>query len=317
LKILVTGVTGMVGRAVVARLLASGHRVVGAVRNLTLPSEWPEVQQVRLDLDHEEVLDWRNAGEVECIIHLAGRVHVMHQSSDDRNKFNQENTDATRSLAKIALERGVRRFVYASTVKVNGELTSRPFRADDLPNPMDDYAKSKFATEQALHGLLGGTRMELAIVRPTLVYGPYVRGNFRALMRLVQWGIPLPLGSVTNSRSLVNVWNLADFLQTLATAHLPDSRVWMVSDGEDLSTPGLITKLAHAFGRRPRLFHVPFSMLEAAAAMSGRKPALYRLAGSLQVDISRSLADLPWRPAVSVDEGIRRTVEWFLARSRN
>jgi nucleoside-diphosphate-sugar epimerase len=313
----VTGVTGMVGRALVDRLLASGHHVFGAVRNPALPSEWPDVKQARLDLQADEVLDWHGVPAVDCIIHLAGRVHVMRQSSVDQKLFHQENTVATRSLARMAVARGIPRFVYVSTVKVNGEMTAaRPFGPGDAPMPSDAYAQSKFAAERELLELVSTNRMEVAIVRPTLVYGPHVRGNFRALMRLVELGIPLPLGSITNSRSLVNVWNLAGFLETLATAALPNSRVWMISDGEDVSTPELITKLAHAFGRPPRLVHFPLPILEMAAKLTGKKAALSRLAGSLQVDISRSLADLPWRPSVSLDEALRRTVAWYLTRPR-
>jgi UDP-glucose 4-epimerase len=317
LRILVTGVTGMVGRTVVERLLANAHEVVGAVRNPGAASAWPEVRQVRLDLRADPVIDPQCLAGIDCIIHLAGRVHVMTASPADRQAFHQENTVATASLARLGLERGVHRFVFASTVKVNGEGTrQKPFGPADAPMPSDDYARSKLGAEREVLELTGSSRMQAAIVRPTLVYGPHVRGNFRALMRIVERGIPLPLKGIANLRSLVNVWNLAEFIEALATAPLPDSRVWMVSDGEDVSTPELITKLAVAFSRRPHLFSVPLWMLETMASVSGRKAALARLTDSLQVDISSSLASLPWRPRVALDEGLRRTVAWYLAQSR-
>jgi nucleoside-diphosphate-sugar epimerase len=299
----------------VDRLLASGIGVLGALRNPHVGTRWPGMPLTSLDLRKpSEVVPPAAMRGVDCIIHLAGRVHVMHPSHDERSLLQSENCMATALLAKQAVEQGVRRFIYVSSIKVNGEFTtSQPFQPDAAPRPRDAYAISKLAAERELLELAARHALEVAIVRPPLVYGPSVRGNFRSLIWLVRSGIPLPLRGINNFRSFVNVWNLAEFLEILATVPIKPSRIWMVSDGADVSTPELLSKIATAFNKRPNLYFLPVSLLEIAAKLSGNVAAFSRLAGSLQVDISHSLRDLPWRPKVTMDDALRRTASWYEA----
>jgi UDP-glucose 4-epimerase len=251
----------------------------------------------------------------ETVIHTAARVHVMRDTSrDPLAEYRRVNVGGSLRLAEQAAEMGIRRFIYISSIKVNGENTplSRPFRADDPPAPADPYAVSKCEAEAALFALASQSGMDVVVIRPVLVYGPGVKGNFLALMRLVARGLPLPLGAIRNRRSLVGLRNLVDLIVTCVRHPEAANHTLLVSDGVDLSTTELARRIAEALGRRPLLIPVPAPVLELAATSIGKGDAARRLLGSLQVDIGKTRQLVGWSPPVTVDAGLRETAQWFL-----
>jgi nucleoside-diphosphate-sugar epimerase len=265
-----------------------------------------EYVELSADADWDEILTG-----VEGVIHLAARVHVMHDTEvDPLTAFRAVNVDGTLNLARQAAVAAVKRFVFVSSVKVNGESTSpgRAFTEADAPNPQDAYGLSKHEAEQGLRQLSADTGMEVVIIRPPLVYGPAVKANFAALMRAVQRGWPLPLGAVHNQRSLVALDNLVDFIVTCFTHPQAANQTFLVSDGQDLSTTELVRGLAQAAGVSARLLPVPVWALQAGASLLGKGDAVQRLCGNLQVDISKARSLLGWVPPVSVEEGLRRAM---------
>jgi nucleoside-diphosphate-sugar epimerase len=311
---LVTGVTGFVGRHLVPLLRASGWAVRGTVRagGAALPDGVEPV--VVGDLADASDLGPALAG-IEVLVHLAGRAHVMRETEADVDAvFHRANVDATRHLAEQAATTGIRRVVFLSSVKVNGEQTAeRPFAESDPPAPEDVYGRSKWAAELALHEVAARTGLEVVVLRPPLVYGPGVKANFLRLLCLIERGVPLPLASVRNSRSLVNVWNLGDLILGCATHPAAAGKTFLVSDQQDLATPELIRLIAAAMGRSARLFPFPLGVLRLVARIAGQRGAVERLVGSLQVDSSKATRELGWTPAVGVGDGLRRTVEWYLS----
>lgn len=255
---------------------------------------------------------------VEVVIHLAGRAHVMRETAADAEAaFHRANVDATRHLAEQAAGAGVRRFLLLSSVKVNGERTGEaPFTETDPPAPQDAYGRSKWAAEQALHEIAAATGLEVVAIRPPLVYGPGVKANFLRLLRLVERGLPLPLAGVRNRRSLVSVWNLCDLIVACATHPAARGETFLASDQHDLSTPELVRAIAAAMGRSARLFPFPAPVLRLAAWALGQGAAVERLVGSLQVDSGKATRLLGWTPPVGVEDGLRRTVEWYVSRDR-
>jgi len=242
-------------------------------------------------------------------------VHMMYDtSSDPLTEFRRVNVDGTANLARQAAAAGVRRFVFLSSIKVNGESTElgRPFAADDVPTPEDPYGVSKHEAEQLLRQISSETGMEVVIIRPPLVYGPGVQANFESMMRWLARGVPLPFGAVTNNRrSFVALENLIDLIATCLTHPTAANQTFLVSDGEDLSTADLLMRMGSALGKPVRLFNVPIGVLN-QGAMLLNKPAIYqRLCGSLQVDIEKTRKLLDWTPPLSVDEGLRRAAEGF------
>jgi nucleoside-diphosphate-sugar epimerase len=308
--ILVTGGTGFVGAAVVARLNREGIKTRACTRRRDAP------MPAGVHAFHVDGLtagtDWRPAlSGVEVVVHLAARVHVMKDKADDPLvEFRRVNVDGTLNLARQAAAAGVRRFVFVSSIKVNGEATrpERPFSADDPAAPLDPYGVSKLEAENGLRDIAGKSGMEVVIIRPPLVYGPGVKANFSALTKAVQRGWPLPLGRVNNRRSLVALDNLVDFIMTCSSHPLAANQVFLVSDGHDLSVAELVRGLARAAGVPARLVPVPVWALRAAALLTGKQAAVERLCGNLQVDISKARSLLGWVPPVSVDEGLRRAV---------
>lgn len=310
MSVLVTGSAGLVGRAVVNQLAkGQAHQVRAASRNggHALP---PQVAPVHLSAlgphaDHSKELTG-----VSAILHLAARVHVMHDTtSDPLAAFREVNTDGTLNLARQAVAAGVRRFVFVSSIKVNGERTAAhtPFRHDDTPRPEDPYGISKREAEDGLRAISAQTGMEVVVVRPPLVYGPGVKANFATLMRAVERGLPLPLASVThNRRSLVALDNLVDLLITCIDHPTAANQTFLVSDGEDLSTADLLRRLGSAMGRPARLLPMPLALLRLGAAALGRDAMAQRLLGNLQVDMTNTREALGWSPPISVDEGLRR-----------
>jgi nucleoside-diphosphate-sugar epimerase len=312
-RILITGASGFVGRVLVEQALGAGHAVTAAYRQ---PPDGLARNSLRIvqvgDLEHES---WEDAlTGVDTIVHAAGRAHVMKTGPDSAQRFLRVNTDATRSLALTAARHGVRRLVYVSSIKVNGELTRGPtgsFRETDTPQPSDPYAHSKLATERALWEVAATTKLEVAIVRPPLVFGPGVRANFLALMRWIDRGVPLPLGSVRNRRTLVSVWNLCDLLLKCAQHPAAAGQVFLAGDARPLSIVELIELLAEGLGRRPRLVPVPLALLRVTARVFGRQEQLRRLSDSLIVDTSKAQRELGWEPVVDPEEALRRTARWY------
>jgi nucleoside-diphosphate-sugar epimerase len=316
--VLVTGAAGFVGHQLCARLIEDGIRVHAVSRR-------PVASLSRLGVrvfdvgDVAAFGDWKAAfGGVDTVIHLAGRAHVLRESAaDSRSLYFHNNVDATKSIANGAIECGARQFIFMSTVKVFGD---RPFAGPLHPShptfPTDDYGRSKLEAEEWL--LSKGQRegLEIAIVRPPLIYGPEVRANFLRLLGWVERGVPLPLARVANMRSLVNVWNLNDLLVRLMERRGAAGGVWHVSDGEDSSTTRLVEEIARHMSRAPRLFAVPKSLMRWGLTVAGRRPEYERLFGSLQLDVTDTIARLAWRPPVSMREGLARTVRWYLQQRR-
>lgn len=313
-KVLLTGCTGFVGRSVLNHLCGGDMQVIACSRaeRLKIPSDVRYVQVAGLDSS----TDWTLALDgVEVVIHSAARVHVMHdESSDPLAEFRKVNVEGTLNLARQAAAAGVRRFVFISSIKVNGEGTPMgvSYLADVQPAPVDPYGISKMEAEQGLRALAAETGMEVVIIRPTLVYGPGVKANFLSMMRWLHKGVPLPFGAIHNRRSLVALDNLVDLIVTCLDHPAAANQTFLVSDGEDLSTTELLHRMGAALGTPARLLPVPSWMLEAGAALLGKQALSQRLCGSLQVDISKTRELLNWTPPVSVDEALRRTAKHFL-----
>jgi UDP-glucose 4-epimerase len=291
---------------------AAGHVVRAAVRGAAAaPAGAAEHVAVG---DVGRSTEWRSAlAGVDTVIHLAARAHVLNDTGEAATLYEETNSLGTLCLAKAAAANGVRRFIYLSSVKVNGEETNgRAYTAADEPRPRDAYAKSKWRAELHIREVGAARGMEAVIVRPPLVYGPGVRANFLRLLGWVERGWPLPLGAIRNRRSLVSVWNLCDLLIRLVGNARGDGETWLVSDGDDLSTPELVRCIAAAMRRRVTLLPVPAPILLAGAALVGRRAEAARLCGSLVVDISRTRDVLGWAPPLTVDEGVARTAAWYL-----
>jgi nucleoside-diphosphate-sugar epimerase len=300
MTVVVTGATGFVGRGVRARLAAEGTPVRAVVRSAAQSPD--EVAVGHIDGGTR----WVDAlAGATAVVHLAARVHVMRDTvTDPLAEFRRTNVDGTVALAEQAARTGVRRFVFVSSIKVNGEAGT--YRETDRPAPVDPYGISKLEAEERLRGIERASGMEVTIVRPPLVYGPGVKGNFRALMRLIERGLPLPFGGIRNKRSLVALDNLSDFI-AVCVAHPAAAReTFFVSDGEDVSTPDLARRLARAMGRPARLIPVPGAFIQAGATLLGRRNVARRLVGSLQLDIGKARTMLGWVPPLTLEEGLRR-----------
>ncbi|MDD3935663.1 SDR family oxidoreductase [Rhodoferax sp.] len=309
MTVLVTGANGLIGRALCERLQQKKQAFRAAVRPGVPVQPGCDVAEVG---ELNQATNWcRALTGVDIVIHLAARVHVMHdKSADPLAVFRTVNVDGTLNLARQAVDAGVKRFVFVSSIKVNGEATKmgRPFTEADAPNPQDAYGQSKCEAEQGLRQIAMDTGIEVVIIRPPLVYGPGVKANFAALMRAVQRGWPLPLGAVHNQRSLVALDNLVDFIITCMTHLQAANQTFLVSDGQDLSTTELVRGMAQAAGVSARLLPVPVWVLQAGAKLLGKGDAVQRLCGNLQVDISKARDLLGWVPPVSVEEGLGRCV---------
>lgn len=311
-RILVTGASGFVGSAVVARLKEEDRRVISAFRGRV------SSEDIVTSPDLSPSANWRPLlGDVAVVVHTAARVHIMNDSaSDPLAIFREVNVEGTLALARQAAEAGVRRFVFLSSVKVNGEITlsGKPFSEADTPSPVDAYGISKAEAEAGLRQIAQETGMEVVIIRPPLVYGPGVRANFQSMMRWLQRGVPLPFQSLENRRSLVALGNLVDLI-VLCTGHpAAANRTFLVADGEDMSTPELLRRTAAALGTKARLFPMPAGILAAAASIVGKPTVAQRLCSSLQVDIGTTRRVLDWRPPLTVNQGLDQAARWFLSK---
>lgn len=315
MRVLLTGANGFVGRGLLERMSALVDlELVAAVRRQV--SAFPERVTSQVIAGLEADTDWRKLlGGVEVVIHSAARVHVMHDtSSDPLTEFRRVNVDGTLNLARQAAAAGAHRFIFISSIKVNGEGTPLgvPYLADAQPAPADPYGISKMEAEQGLCALATETGMEVVIIRPVLVYGPGVKANFLSMMGWLHKGVPLPFGAIHNRRSLVALDNLVDLIVTCLDHPAAANQTFLVSDGEDLSTSELLRRMGAALGKPARLLPVPSGLLEAGAAMLGKKALSQRLCGSLQVDIGKTRELLNWTPPLSVDEALLSTAKHFL-----
>jgi nucleoside-diphosphate-sugar epimerase len=311
MTVLLTGASGFVGKAVLAAAKRRGVEVRPVFRSHASTDGQSGAVLVP-ELDGET--DWAQALQgVSVVIHAAARAHVMREEAlDPLTEYKRVNVQGTSNLARKAAAAGVQRFVFISSIKVNGEATSpdRPFTADDAPAPEDAYGISKAEAETELRRIAQETGMEVTIIRPPLIYGPGVKGNFSSLMNWVRRGLPLFLGGVAhNRRSLVGLDNLVDLIWVCVVHPNAANQTFLISDGEDLSTTELLRKIGNALSRPARLFWVPAGLIALIASLLGKKVISQRLLGSLQVDISKTCELLDWKPMMAVDEGLRRAVE--------
>lgn len=313
-KIFVTGVTGFVGAAVVESLVKAGDcKVLALVRRdgVALPGAAIPVRAGENCLAGENL----PLAGVDVLVHCAARVHVMSDGTGDPlAEYRKVNVQGTLNLATQAAQAGVKRFIFISSIKVNGEgtLPGKAYRADDRPAPCDPYGVSKMEAEQQLRLLSQETGMEVVIIRPVLVYGPGVKANFQSMMVWLNRRVILPLGSIHNRRSLVALDNLVDLIVTCLHHPAAANQTFLVSDGEDMSTTELLTRIGGALARPARLIPVPVALLKWALVLVGRKGVGQRLCGSLQVDINKTRDLLGWAPPTTVEAALRKTAECFL-----
>lgn len=311
MKLLVTGASGFVGSAVCRAIMSSNHECVASARNIQ--ASVVRADQVVATGDMTATTQWQEAlSDVDVVIHCAARVHVMHdRSGDPLAEFRAVNVDGTLNLARQAAAAGVKRLIYISSIKVNGEFTQtgNPFQADDAPAPSDAYGISKMEAEQGLKRIAQEAGLEMVIIRPPLVYGRGVKGNFASMMTLVDRSLPLPLGAIHNKRTLIGVDNLVDLIMTCLDHPNAANQVFLAGDDEDISTTQLLKRLAAAMGRPSRLIPVPATLLKLCATLLGKADMAQRLLGSLQLDTRKTRELLGWSPPISLDEGLRRCVD--------
>jgi nucleoside-diphosphate-sugar epimerase len=312
-RILITGAAGFVGRALCRHLAAGGLDVCGVVRSPCDIGSGVEIRIVQ-DLLEDSVSSEFFSG-YDCVVHAAARVHQMADSGgQELETYIRDNSEMTRRLAFAAAQAGVRRFVFLSSVKANGEETSTPYTGDTPPAPEDAYGISKLQAEQALAEVAANSGLETVVLRPPLIYGPDVRANFLSLLRLADTGLPLPLGGLNrNARSLLYLGNLISAISCAIDHPAAAGRTYLLRDGEDLSTAALAAKIRTAFGRPERLVPVPASLIGAAAGIAGRSGAMRRIDGSLIIDDDAIRSELGWRPPFTLDQGLAATASWYRA----
>ena len=313
-SVLVTGASGFVGRALVPRLRAAGYRVSVSTRDRAAASIL-DADAIHVTTPLGPETDWRPAlGGVEAVVHLAARVHVM-DGSDAEAAHRQANAAGTLHLAEAAVAAGVGRFIFLSTIKVNGERTSvTPFRESDVPTPADAYARSKWEAETDLARIAEHTGLEVVVMRPPLVYGPGVGGNFLTLLNICQARMPLPLAGVANRRSLIYVGNLADAIVHCLDHPTAAGETYLLRDGEDISTPELVRYTARALGRSVWIFRLPVSVLRLVGGLIGKSAGVVRSLDSLTVDDGKIRGQLSWTPPFTLTQGLNETAAWFQAR---
>jgi nucleoside-diphosphate-sugar epimerase len=317
LKILVTGATGFVGAPLIGLLSSQGHQMIGAVRSVPVSRDGFSGTELIAVGDIHSSLDWMPClAGVDTLVHLANRAHVMHES--DANflaLYRSINTIGTLQLARQAASAGVKRFIFISSVKVNGESTlpGQSFSPVSESIPTDPYGLSKYEAEQGLRELSLRTGMEVVIIRPPLIYGPGVKANFLKMMKWLEKGIPLPLGSITNQRSLLGIHNLLDFISVCLTHPKAAGQIFMISDDHDISTTELLKEIASAMDCTPRLLPIPQYVLEKGFMLLGQSHIAERLCASLQLDITLAKTLLSWKPPYSFKDQINKTVAAYLS----
>lgn len=318
MKILITGANGFVGLPLSQYLITAGHQVVGAVRSHdSVTTVNPNIQLKAIG-DIDEITDWRYClGGVECVVHLANRAHVMdEQSSDPLALYRKVNTEGTLNLARQAAAAGVKRFIFVSSIKVNGESTlpGQALTPKDQHIPVNPYGLSKYEAELGLKLIADQTGLEVVVIRPPLIYGPGVKANFLKMIRWVEKGIPLPLGAIQNQRSMLGLDNLINFIG-LCLSH-PDAtgQTFLVSDDHDVSTTELLKEIAAAMHRPSRLLSIPQYLIENLLILLGQRPISERLCGSLQLDISLAKTHLSWKPPHTFKDQLSKTVIDYLSR---
>ncbi|KAI2694269.1 SDR family oxidoreductase [Pseudomonas sp. TNT3] len=314
-QILVTGSSGFVGHRLVEQLTEHSEFQVRALVRSTPAKPHAQVSYHCLADFSEINADHDALSHVQVVIHLASRVHVMNDTEvDPLAAFRAINVGHTLSLARSAAVAGAKRFIFVSSIKVNGEgtVSGRPYRETDAPQPSDFYGISKREAEDGLRLLAAETGMEVVIIRPVLVYGPGVKANFASMMKWLQKGVPLPFGAIHNQRSLVALDNLVNLIEVCINHPAAADQTFLVSDGEDVSTTQLLKKLANALNCPARLLPVPDWLLKGTAALLGKKALSQRLCGSLQVDISKAQSLLGWHPVLTLDKALRKTAEHFI-----
>lgn len=311
--ILVTGTNGFVGKNLTELLHQTGRKTVSVKR---YAAGSPDSGRKEIIIQHISAnTDWTQAlSNIDIIIHLAA---VAHESRIRQKYFHEVNTLGTLNLARQAAKAGVSRFIFISSIGVNGNRTlGKPFTIKDTPNPAESYAISKNEAEIGLRQVATETSMEVVVIRPPLVYGANAPGNFGRLIHTVARGIPLPLGAIHNQRSLVALPNLIDLITTCIDHPAAANQTFLVSDDEDLSTTELLQRLSKALGKPSRLLPVPQTLLETSLKLIGKGDIAQRLCGNLQIDISKTKQLLDWKPPVSVDEALRQTAQAYLQVQR-
>jgi len=308
MKVMVTGASGFLGQKLCPILEDAGFEIVPVFRARQL-EPGKGIPNAIFVKSIDATTDWTNKLiDVEVVIHLAARAHVMHDHETDvLSNYRKINVEGTRNLAKQAAESGVKRLVYLSSIKVNGEETNdQPFSADQAPNPEDSYAISKMEAEAALRKIQKTTNMEVVIIRPPLVYGPGVKGNLLALVNMIKKGVPLPLGTVDNRRDLVSIYNLCDLIRVCILHPAAPGDTLLVSDNESISTTEMIRYIAKGLNRNARCFPVPIWALKYLAGLFGKKAKVEKLTGNLQIDMSPTQQVLDWNPPLTVAESFRK-----------
>lgn len=314
MKIYLTGSTGFIGTHLVIQLLNLSYNVVAPIRNFNSKKKISHKNLNLLDLESAEKTNnyFENFGQFDCLIHCAARSHVMKEKKKySLNAYRDANVKKTKMLAEAAAAHGVKRFIFLSSIKVNGEKTngSNYFDYNDTPNPEDIYSITKFEAEKVLWEISLRTGLKVTVVRLPLVYGHGVKGNLKRLIKLVRLGIPLPLSLIQNQRSMIGIDNLVDFLIKCIDHPNAAGKTFLVSDGKDLSTPNLINYIANFMGSSTRLFPFPISLLKFLSTVIGKKKEIERLTDTLKIDNSHVESELNWKPPVKVAEGIRRMVQ--------
>jgi len=315
-KVMVTGATGFVGKPLVQQLSKNNQYVVRAVARIDITGLFEPNVEMGYVNDIDADTDWTEAlTGCDTVIHTAARVHVMKEHADDPlAEFRRVNLVGTLNLARQAVQQGVSRFIFISSIKVNGESTAKnnPFTPEAIPQPEDAYAISKYEAEEGLRALAVETGLDVVVIRPPLIYGPAVKGNFQRMMKWLINDLPLPLGKIPNKRSFVAVDNLINLITLCITHPQAANQLFLASDGEDLSTSELLQRMGRALGKKTRLLPVPFVILRAGAALIGKQDMLQRLCGSLQIDASKAYDLLGWKPVTQVDEALHRTAQHYL-----
>lgn len=307
-KVLVTGASGFLGGSLMRAFSRQSHiSVIGSIRRPISGEE----QNTQCIGELSAITDWSSAlNDVQVVIHAAARAHVRHDDvADPLAEYRRVNVEGTLNLARQAAKAGVKRFIFISSIGVNGNINTRPFTASDQANPAEPYAQSKWEAEQGVWRVQQETGMEVVIIRPPLVYGRNAPGNFGSLVRWIEMGIPLPLGAISNKRSLVAIDNLVDLIIRCIDHPAAANQVLLAGDGEDFSTTELLRGVGKAMGKPARLIPVPAGLLEFGATLLGKKAMAQRLLGSLQVDITKTCELLDWTPPCTVEEGLKRCFE--------